>query len=107
MYGDDCYNIPKILFQDEFYKGLSPSAIMVYAVLLDKMQEAPSKNWIDENGDVYINYRIAELEKIFGFGNKKMIGIMKSLEECNLIERERVPVFYGYSLPYRTYVREV
>ena len=32
---------------------------------------------------------------------------MRRLEEFNLIEREREDVFYGYSLPYRTYINEV
>ncbi|NLQ33343.1 replication initiation factor, partial [Streptococcus mutans] len=27
--------------------------------------------------------------------------------EHNLIERDRVPVFYGHSLPYRTYINEI
>lgn len=106
-YDNENYLIPKVLFRDEFYKCLTPSAIIVHTVLLDKMQEAPTKNWIDENGDVYLNYRIVDLEKIFGFGNKKIIRILKSLEECNLIERERVPVFYRANLPYRIYINEV
>ncbi len=44
---------------------------------------------------------------MFGVGKDKMIRIMRILEEHNLIEREREDVFYGHSLPYRTYINEV
>ena len=47
------------------------------------------------------------MQKMFGVGKQKMIDIMRMLEEHNLIEREREDVFYGRSLPYRTYINEI
>lgn len=44
---------------------------------------------------------------MFSCSRTTMIDIMQRLEEVNLIERERVDVFYGYSLPYKTYINEV
>lgn len=107
MYDVDNYLIPKILFQDEFYSSLSAMDIVVYAVLKDKQEEAITKGWIDVDGNVYLNYRIEDLVKMFSCGRTTMIAIMKRLEEVNLIERDRENVFYRHNLPYRTYINEV
>ena len=107
IFDDNHYYIPKILFQDDFYTALNIAAIVVYTILKDKQKEAASKGWIDSEGNVYLAYRLSEMQKMFGVGKDKMIRIMRILEEHNLIEREREDVFYGHSLPYRTYINEV
>ncbi|WP_373757183.1 replication initiator protein A [Streptococcus ferus] len=106
-FDNENYLIPKILLQDDFYSSLSAKDLFVYAVLKDKQIEAPEKGWIDAEGSLYLSYKISELAKMFSCGQKTMIRIMQRLEEVNLIERERVDVFYGYSLPYKTYINEV
>ncbi|HHL0475936.1 replication initiation factor, partial [Streptococcus agalactiae] len=52
-------------------------------------------------------FKLIELAKMFSCSRTTMIDVMQRLEEVNLIERERVDVFYGYSLPYKTYINEV
>ena len=104
---DNYYYIPKILFQDDYYQDLSIDAIVAYTILKDKQKDAPSKGWIDSEGNIYLAYRMSEMQKMFGVGKQKMIDIMRMLEEHNLIEREREDVFYGRSLPYRTYINEI
>lgn len=47
-YGDDYYLIPKVLFQDDFYKDLVPLDIIVYSVLRNKQEEAIEKGWVDD-----------------------------------------------------------
>ena len=107
-YDKDYYYIPKVLFQDDFYKGLSVDAIFIYTILRDRQKDAISKKWIDTDGNVYLAYSLPELQKMFGFGKDKMIEIMRKLEEHNLIEREREYAgFYGHNFPYRTYIIEV
>lgn len=106
-YDSENFLIPKILFQNEFYSELSFNDIFVYSVLKDKQIEALEKGWVDTNGSVYLSYTMKELAKMFSCTKVTMIRIMKRLEEFNLIEREREDVFYGYSLPYRTYINEV
>ena len=107
MYDEECYLIPKGLLQDEFYSALSVDAIFVYTILKEKQKEAVLRHWIDEEGNIYLSYSIEELMKLFGYSRSKMVVLMRSLEEHNLIERDRVPVFYGHSLPYRTYINEI
>ncbi|HEN0222398.1 TPA: replication initiator protein A [Streptococcus agalactiae] len=106
-YDDDYYYIPKILFKDDFYSCLTATDVLVYSVLRGKQIEAVEKGWIDAEGNIYLNYNISDLAKMFSCGRGKMIDIMRRLEECNLIERERVDIFYGNSLPYMTYINEV
>lgn len=106
-YDNDSYLIPKVLLQDDFYSSLSARDILVYAVLKDRQIEAPEKGWIDTDGSIYLNFKLIELAKMFSCSRTTMIDIMQRLEEVNLIERERVDVFYGYSLPSKTYINEV
>lgn len=83
---DNYYYIPKILFQDDYYQDLSIDAIVAYTILKDKQKDAPSKGWIDSEGNIYLAYRLSEMQKMFGVGKQKMIDIMRMLEEHNLIE---------------------
>ena len=105
-YDNENYLIPKILLQDDFYSSLSATDLFVYAVLKDKQIEAPEKGWIDVYGSVYLNFKLNELAKMFSC-SRTMITIMRRLEEVNLIERERVDIYYGHSLPYKIYINEV
>ena len=106
-YDKENYLIPKILLQDDFYSSLSATDLFVYAVLKDKQIEAPEKGWIDVDGSVYLNFKLNELAKMFSCSRTTMITIMRRLEEVNLIERERVDIYYGHSLPYKIYINEV
>ncbi|WEB11354.1 replication initiator protein A [Streptococcus anginosus] len=106
-YDNENYLIPKILLQDDFYSSLSATNLFVYAVLKDKQIEAPEKGWIDVDGSVYLNFKLNELAKMFSCSRTTMRTIMRRLEEVNLIERERVDIYYGHSLPYKMYINEV
>ncbi len=106
-YENDYYLIPKVLLQDDFYSSLSVKDILVYSVLKDRQIEAPEKGWIDVDGSVYLNFKLNELAKMFSCSRTTMITIMRRLEEVNLIERERVDIYYGHSLPYKMYINEV
>ncbi len=106
-YENDYYLIPKVLLQDDFYSSLSVKDILVYSVLKDRQIEAPEKGWIDVDGSVYLNFKLNELAKMFSCSRTTMITIMRRLEEVNLIERERVDIYYGHSLPYKIYINEV
>ena len=47
------YQIPKELFTNEYYKGkLSSDAILLYALLLDRLSISRKRGRIDENGHI-------------------------------------------------------
>ena len=106
-YDNENYLIPKILLQDDFYSSLSASDLFVYVTLKKEQIERTEKGWIDVDGSVYLNFKLNELAKMFSCSRTTMITIMRRLEEVNLIERERVDIYYGHSLPYKIYINEV
>lgn len=105
-YDNENYLIPKVLLQDYEYNGLSLSAVITYSLLLDKLQKAYEKDWIDENGDVYLLIGQKELSRILGFSRTKISQIIQELEYFNLIERDGRK-YDRRNLPYKTYVNEV
>ncbi len=108
-YENDYYLIPKVLFQDDFYKDLIPLDVIVYSVLRGKQEEAIEKGWVDDEGNIYLGYNIIGLAKKFSCSKPTMIAVLKRLEAVNLIERERQwsTSSYNHNLPYRTYINEV
>ncbi|MGT2935446.1 replication initiator protein A [Streptococcus castoreus] len=108
-YDNDNYLIPKVLFRDELYSDLTALDILVYAVLRGKQEEAFEKGWIDDEGNVYLGYKISDLAKKFSCAKSTMVASLQRLEEADLIERDRKMIghFYSHNLPYRTYINEV
>jgi hypothetical protein len=93
--------IPKLLLTDERFQDLSVSAKFVYGVLLDRMGLSRKNGWLDENGRVYIIYRISEIQEDFGFSKGKVIELLKELEKIGLLEKRR----RGMGLPSILYVK--
>lgn len=48
------FRIPKILFSDERFAGLSSEAKILYGLMLDRVGLSRKNGWIDQNGNVYI-----------------------------------------------------
>ena len=44
------YRIPKILFTDPLFKGISVEAKVLYGLLLDRMGLSVKNNWLDGEG---------------------------------------------------------
>ena len=64
-YGDEAeqysfYRIPKVLFTDSRFKGISVDAKVLYGLLLDRMGLSVKNGWLDEKRRVYIIYTIAD-----------------------------------------------
>ena len=48
------YRIPKVLFTDPAFRGISTDAKVLYGLLLDRMSLSARNDWLDEQGRVYI-----------------------------------------------------
>lgn len=59
----DCLQVPKVLFQDERFKGLSVTAKVLYSMLLDRLNMAAYNNWIDEKKQPYVVYSKRAMQK--------------------------------------------
>ena len=84
------YRIPKAIFTDPAYRGISTDAKALYGLLLDRMSLSARNDWMDEQGRVYIVFTVEEIMECLACGNKKAVGLLRELEtEAGLIERRR------------------
>ena len=85
----DYSSIPKALFEDEKFAGLTVDAKILYGLLLDKMSESSKNNWIDEDGCVYIIYPVEDMLVDLNLSKRKTIDTLSELDEIGLIDRRR------------------
>lgn len=80
------YRIPKALFTDPAYRGISTDAKVLYGLLLDRMSLSARNDWLDEQGRVYIVFTV---EEVMGALDNKAPRLLRELEGVGLIERKR------------------
>lgn len=98
------YRMPKVLFTEEYFKGLSSDAKILYGLLLDRISLSIKNNWIDKDNRVYIIYTNAEVMKTMNCGESKAIKLMAELDTekgIGLIEKKR----RGQGKPNHIYVK--
>ena len=95
------YRIPKLLFTDKRFFGLSTDAKLLYGLLLDRMSLSMKNEWADADGRVYIIFTLAEIQKSLGCVEKSAVKYMKELEKIGLIEKKR----QGQGKPTLIYVK--
>ena len=96
------YRIPKALFADPAYRGISTDAKVLYGLLLDRMSLSARNDWLDGQGRVYIVFTVEEIMESLACGNKKAVGLLRELDEkAGLIERKR----QGLGKPNLIYVK--
>ena len=84
------YRVPTVLFTDEQYKDLSSEAKILYGILLKRMDLSAKNGWFDEEGRVYIIFRLEEIMEKLNCGNQKAVRLLDELEDrCGLIDRKR------------------
>lgn len=86
------YRIPKLLFEEPIFSGLSTEAKLLYGILLDRMQLSVRNRWVDECGRIYIYFKIESVMRIIGCGNKKASQLLAELDDkkgIGLITRVR------------------
>ena len=98
------YQIPKELFTNEYYKGkLSSDAILLYALLLDRLSVSIKNKWIDENGHIYLILTRKEAQEKLNISDKTATKAFKQLKERKLIDEKRL----GRGKTYRIYVGKI
>ena len=90
--------LPKLLFMDRHFRGLSLEAKTVYGIMLDRMSLSVKNNWIDEENRVYITYSITSLAEEIGCSKDRVGRILSELDDeyvqyewCNN-PKQHVPV---------------
>lgn len=69
--------------------GLSSTALILYALLLDRGTLSQKNRFADEAGKVYVIYPIEELSRKLGIRHNAVGKNLKQLEENGLIRRAR------------------
>ena len=94
--------VPKILLQNDAYRGLSADAKMLYSLLLDRVGMSIQNGWKDEFNRVFIIFSIDEIKRSLNCGKNKAIHLLQELEEkVDLIERKK----QGLGKPNLIYVK--
>jgi hypothetical protein len=99
------YRLPKALFTDGRYGGLSYGAKILYGLMLDRMGLSAKNGWIDGENRVYIVFTLDEVQGWMGCAREKAAKMLAELDTergIGLIERIR----RGQGLPAITYVRK-
>lgn len=84
------YRIPKALFTDSSFHGLSVEAKVLYGLMLDRMSLSLRSGWIDAQGRVYIYFTHADIQIHLGCGHSKATQLLRELDSgIGLIRRKR------------------
>lgn len=86
------YRIPKMLFTDRRFAGISVEAKVLYGLLLDRMGLSAKNGWLDSEGRVYIIFTIADIMETLGCAEQKankLLGELDCVKGIGLIERKR------------------
>ena len=95
------YRIPKALFTDLIFRGLSTDAKLLYGLMLDRIGLSVRSGWVDEQDHVYIYFSHAEIMEYLQCGHNKAVRLLKELDQgMGLIRRKR----QGLGKPDRIYV---
>lgn len=79
------YMIPKELFVNERYVSLSPAAILLYGILLDRLTLSIKNNWVDKNGNIYLIFTRKEIQSILHISDKTCTKTFKELVDSKLL----------------------
>lgn len=96
------YQLPKFLFEDDYFSKMTTDAKVMYALLKDRFELSKINNWIDEENNIYLLYTNKQLCSILQYGEPKIIKLKKELEKFNLIINKR----QGLNRPNKIYLLE-
>ena len=104
------YRVNKELCTNKVYNKLSPTAILLYSLLCDRLSlaysnandEKISKNnkYCDEDGNMYVIFTRIGLQEKLHVGKSAIASAFKQLENVNLIKEK----FQGRNRPNKIYV---
>ena len=104
------YRVNKELCESKVYSKLSPTAILLYSLLCDRLSLAYSNandekisqnnKYCDEDGNMYVIFTRIGLQEKLHIGKSAIASAFKQLENANLIKEK----FQGRNRPNKIYV---
>ena len=101
--------VPKLLFSETKFKGMSAEAKILYGCLLDRNSLSQKNGWVDELNRVYVLYTIENMKQDLGCASEKVNKVLKELEIAGLIYRKHNGIGkknYIYVMDYMAYYRK-
>ena len=98
------YRVNKELCDNELYKDLSPTAILLYTLLCDRLSMSYSNiknniskkfNYYDDEKNVFVIFTRIDLEKKLHVGKYAVSSAFKELNNANLIKEKREGKDFG------------
>lgn len=100
----ECVNVPKLLFQDRRYSGLSADAKLLYSLLLDRKNVARLNEWIDPMGTPYVIYPKSEMKKHLNASRYRVDAALDELAACEQMVMVTQP---NPGRPCQIYVKDI
>ena len=95
--------MPRWLFSDPQYSGLSLESKVAYTFLLNRFQLSRRNGWVNRHGEVYIIYTREDLAREMQISYRKAITCFKELAQKHLLWEQR----QGRGMPNRIFLAEV
>ena len=95
--------MPRWLFSDPQYTGLSLESKVAYTFLLNRFQLSRRNGWVNRHGEVYVIYTREDLAREMQVSYRKAISCFKELAQKHLLWEQR----QGRGMPNRIFLAEV
>lgn len=98
------YRIPKMLFTNKYFSGISTDAKVLYGLMLDRIGLSIKNGWLDDQNRAFIFFSIEDTMEILNCKKNKAIQTIAELDSktgVGLIEKKR----QGQGKPTRIYVK--
>lgn len=103
------YRIPKLLVTDEYFKGISNDAKILYGLMLDRMSLSARNGWKDEENRVFIYFSIEDVMELLNVGKNKAVNVMAELDGekgIGLIEKRKQGQGKAAIIYVKSFIRE-
>ncbi len=97
--------LPKCLFNDPRFSGLSYGAKLLYGLLLDRMSLSAKNGWIDKDKHIYIYFTVESIMELMGVSKNTCLKLFRELDTkhgCGLIIKKN----QGLCKPAKLYVMD-
>ena len=95
--------MPRWLFSDPQYSGLSLESKVAYTFLLNRFQLSRRNGWVNRHGEVYVIYTREDLAREMQVSYRKAISCFKELAQKRLLWEQR----QGRGMPNHIFLAEV
>lgn len=96
--------IPKLMILDPKFEDLSMGAMLLYGLLLDRMNLSMKHGWRDEMNRVYIRFKIEDIQEAMRVSETTATKYLKELEKLGLVEKKRMGLACGNILYVKNFI---